>query len=770
MGDIIRKEQISARFVPLTTPGHKDKTARKQQTPASQQPDTPSPKKHRLFQGLQHPFQKRVPVMLQMTAVECGAACLAMLLSYYGRKTSISEIRERYGVGRDGLSALNIVQAARAFGMRVRSLSLQKSDLRFVTVPAIIHWDFNHFMVLEHWTPEYVDVVDPAQGRRRLTTTAFNDGFTGVVVMMEPGEQFQRGGSPSRISLSSYARVYLRGAPITMLQIIGASLILQFFGLALPILTKVVIDQIIPSGSTTLLFSLGIGMLLLIAADLVVSLLRAMLLIYLQNRIDMRIMPAFFEHMLTLPLSFFQQRSSGDIIARMNSNTVIRNIISSQFISTLLDGSLVVVYLIILMSTAPSFGLLTLGIGILQILLLLSTNRTVRRLAKRELESMGKAQGYETEVLTGITTIKAMGAEQFVFQRWANLFSEQLNASLNRNYLSSVVGTLMSTLRALAPVLLLWAGTLQVLNGQMQLGTMLALNTLANTFLVPLSSLVYTGIQLQVVGSHLDRISDVMDADSEQDTANVKEPARLKGDIRCEHVHFRYDANSPAVLQDISITIERGQKIAIVGQTGSGKSTLGKLLLGLYEPDQGKIYFDDIELRNLNYQSLRSQCGVVMQESNIFSGSIRQNISLTAPDISLDRVITAARLAALEEDIGLMPMGYETFVAEGGNALSGGQRQRLALARALAHAPAILLLDEATSSLDVVTERKVEQNLSRLPCTQIIIAHRLSTVRNADKILVLDHGKLVEAGSHRELLELDGYYSYLIHNQLFREH
>jgi ATP-binding cassette subfamily B protein len=318
----------------------------------------------------------------------------------------------------------------------------------------------------------------------------------------------------------------------------------------------------------------------------------------------------------------------------------------------------------------------------------------------------------------------------------------------------------------LAPLFLLWLGAVQVLNGTLALGTMLALNALAIIFLVPLTSLVASMTQLQIARTHIDRIGDVYEADVEQDVQEVGPPPSLTGRIRIDHLNFRYNTQLPNVLTDISLAVEPGQKIAIVGQTGSGKSTLGKLLLGLYQPTSGEILYDDISLQKMNYQAVREQFGIVIQESGIFNGSIRQNIAFAHIDATMEQITQAAKSACIHEDITAMPMLYETFVSEGGNALSGGQRQRLALARALVHNPRILLMDEATSSLDVVTERKVEQNLKQLACTQIIIAHRLSTVRNADMIIVLDKGRIVEFGNHQGLLNMNGYYAKLVHNQI----
>ncbi|GER90303.1 NHLP family bacteriocin export ABC transporter peptidase/permease/ATPase [Dictyobacter vulcani] len=717
---------------------------------------------------LRLPFidNKKVPVILQMSAVECGAACLAMILHYYGRKTGVAEIRNHYNIGRDGLSARSIVQAARDYGLRVRAISMQRNDFRFVSLPAIVHWEFNHFIVVEHWTPQYVDVLDPAVGRKRLTGEQFNDGFTGIVMLMEPGNNFSRVAEPRTLTLKSYARQYIRRAPMIFVQMIMASILLQLFGLAVPLLTKVIVDQVLPLHLNSVMPILAIGMVVLIVGEGLILLLRSLLGIYLQNRIDTRMLPDFFEHLLHLPLRFFQQRSSGDILTRISSNTAVRQMLSTQLISSLLDGGLVIFYMFILFWQSWTFGLLVLVIGFFQIVLMLASNKTNHILSKQELEASGKAQGYVTELLTSIETVKSAGYELQAFQQWANYFYNQLNISNRRNTFMSIINTGMSVLDIIAPLFLLWLGALQVLNGTMELGTMLALNALAATFLAPLTSLVNSAIQLQVVQSHIDRIGDVYQAEIEQDIHTVQPPPQLTGLVELDHVSFQYNPQLPNVLTDLSLVIEPGQKVAIVGRTGSGKSTLGKLLLGLYEPTGGEILYDGISLQKLNYQAVREQLGVVIQEAGIFNGTIRQNIAFAHPDVDMEQIIQAAKSACLHEDIAAMPMRYETYVAEGGNALSGGQRQRLALARALVHHPCLLLLDEATSSLDVVTERRVEENLAELSCTQIIIAHRLSTVRNADIILVLDKGKIVESGSHSELLACDGYYARLIYNQV----
>ncbi|WP_422877904.1 peptidase domain-containing ABC transporter [Ktedonosporobacter rubrisoli] len=709
--------------------------------------------------------RKHVPLLSQMSRVECGLACLAMVLSYYGRKTSISEIRTQCGVGRDGLSALGIVRAARRYKMRVRAVSLQHSDLRYVPLPAIVHWEFKHFLVVENWTSKFVDVVDPAHGRQRLTSEEFDAGFTGVVITLEPGTSFEYSSDFKRLSLSRYLFEHIKQMPLTLIQVLFTSLLLQGLGLVLPLLNKVVLDQIIPAEMSNLMFLLGVGMLMLVLSQAVTTLLRGLLLVYLRARIDKQMIHGFFERLLMLPYSFFQQRSSGDLLARVNSNTIIRDTLSSQLIATLLDSGMVVLYLFILLWQSLPFGIITLIIGFLQIALLLATKRPMAELAHRELAAQGRSQGYMAEALVGIATLKAAGVEDRALARWSNLFFEQLNTSLHRNYLSTLIDSGMNALRTLAPLALLWMGTMQVLNHTMSAGTMFALNALAISFLTPLSSLVTSGLQLQIVPAHFERLTDVTMAGFEQDREKVQSPPRLSGHICLRNVSFQYDQQAPKILQNINLEIKAGQKVALVGRTGSGKSTLGKLLLGLYMPTEGEILYDGIPLQNMNYQEVRQQFGVVMQDNVIFSGSILQNVTLSDPEAKVDRVTHATRIAGIHEDIMKMPMGYETFVSEGGSALSGGQRQRVAIARAIVHNPVILLLDEATSHLDVITEHKVEQQLATLSCTQIIIAHRLSTIRDADVIIVIDRGTIVEKGSHEELMRLNGYYTRLMQHQ-----
>lgn len=711
-----------------------------------------------------------------MSALECGAACLAMILSYHGRPTRVSECRERCEPGRDGLTALALAQAARSYGLRVRAFSLEPEHLNRVSLPSIAHWNFNHFVVIERVSARYVEIVDPARGRQKLSPQAFSDSFTGVVLTFEPGVQFDSQSHVQQTPWLAYLRHYIGVYRGVLSQILLVSLILQILGLVIPFFTRLLVDQVIPFHSIDRMNILAVGMIVWVLTQTTAGALRSLLLLYLQVRLDSQVMMDFFEHLLHLPLKFFQQRTSGDLLMRLSSSTFIRDLLSGQSISLLLDGLFVIVYLGVLLNQSPRFAAIVFGVAVVQGIFILVTTPHSKRLTEQQLVTQAISQSYLIEVLNGIATVKAAGAEERALEHWSRLFSNNVSTSLKMNYFSVLVNNALAILKYFSVFGLLWIGTYQVLNGEISLGTMLALNTMATAFLTPFGSLITSLQQIQISRATFERLVDVLQEAPEQALQTVKTAPLLTGQIELRRVNFRYNPHTSWILKDISLQIHPGQKIALVGQTGSGKSTFAKLLLGLYSQRQkddhelddqtcGSILYDGLPIESLNYRTLRSQIGVVLQESFLFSGSIRDNITFNDPSLTFEQITAAARIAAIHNEIVQMPMGYETRISEGGLELSGGQRQRISIARALVRQPAILILDEATSHLDTVTEKSVYQNLDQLGCTQIVIAHRLSTIVNADMIVVFDQGQIAACGQHNELMATSEIYAALFSTQ-----
>ncbi|MDT5011260.1 MAG: ATP-binding cassette, subfamily bacterial [Mycobacterium sp.] len=710
---------------------------------------------------------RAIPFVAQAEMADCGAAALAMALAYHGRHVPLADMHTATGTGRDGTDALRLAEAATTYGLRARGVATELDDLGVLPRGTVLHWGEAHFVVLDSTSRRGVTVVDPAAGRYRVSWQAVNDLYSGVAILLEPSESFEAGGRPAPGALHHARRLLTRSSGLT--KVLITSVVVRLMALAVPVLTGVVVDRIVPGDDGHLLKVIAAVMIALIGYSVIASYLRAHLLLRLRSRLDVDMTLDFLEHLVDLPYAFFLKRSSGDLMMRLRSNATVREILTTGTIAALLDGTLATFYLVVIYVLSPMLGVLVTGLGAAQVAVLLAARRRNQHLMGEALATEAKSQSYAYEMFSAVETLKAAGAERRAVTHWSNLFIAEMNVSLRRGRLAAAVETAIHGLALLSPIAVLLFGARLVGTGQLSLGTMLALAALATAFLEPLGVLVGTALQVQLLGSYLARIEDVNNTPTETAGRDLRHAPQLTGAVRAERLTFRYHPHGPPAVDGVDLEVRPGQLLAIVGRSGSGKSTMGRLLLGLYPPSDGRVLLDGIDLATLYPRSVRSQIGVVTQDPYIFGLSIRDNLVLGHPDLPLDRLETAAELAGVAEDIRAMPMGWDTLLVDAGASLSGGQRQRLALARALAPSPRILLLDEATSNLDTVTEGQVHANIARLGCTVIVIAHRLATVIDADHIVVMEAGRVVEVGRHPDLLAAGGHYAQLVSGQLVGE-
>ncbi len=703
-------------------------------------------------------FRPRVRFVPQIETTECGAASLAMILAYHGHHAPLSETRQACGVSRSGADALSIARAARAYGLTAQGVRVEMDQLGQLALPAVLHWDFDHFLVLERLTATHAVLVDPASGRRTVALDELSRHFTGVALMFAPSPSLKPR-ARTRPSLSKYGEIFRRSLP-SLLQILLASLGLQVVGLLFPVATQILVDSVVVPHQPAWLWGLCLALCAAVLTKALLLLVRSFVVQGLRSVLDFTLMTRFLNHLLHLPLGFFMQREAGDLVQRVHSNTTIQNLLGSQSISALLDGLLLVGYAGLMLAFDWRLGLVIIGFGALRVLLLVVVREKNQLAMASELTASGREFGALLEALSGLETTKASGAESRMVQRWAHRMTGRVNGALERRKLGIHASHATVLLQGLGTALVFLVGGEAVVAQRMTLGTFASFLALQGLFMSPLDSLLETVSQLQYLGNHLERLDDVLTTPPEP--SGSADPGRLRGAVELRDVTFGFSPAEPPTLHDLSVRIRAGEKVAIVGPSGAGKSTLARLLLGMHLPSSGTIAFDGRDLRELDLQKVRGQMGVVLQETFLFDDTLRANLSLKDEELPIERLRAAAKLACVDGVIDALPEGFGSRLGDNGNTLSGGQRQRLNLARALVHDPAILLLDEATSSLDLETERRVHESLASLGCTRILIAHRLATVQDADRILVLQAGRIVQEGTYDELAGREGLFRSLV--------
>lgn len=723
-----------------------------------------------------HPHRVRTPTILQMGAVECGAAALGIILGYHGRMVPLEELRVACGVSRDGSKAVNVVKAARTYGLTSKGYKKEPDELRSLIPPFIAFWNFNHFLVIEGFGKRGVYVSDPGHGRRLASYQEFDRAYTGVVMTFEPGPDFRKGGA--RPSLVAALRQRVRGSEWTLAFVVLTSLMLVLPAIAIPLFSQVFIDQYLVRGSRDIVVPLLVGMLLTAFLRAALTWLQQHYLLGLQTKLAVGMSSTLFWHTLRLPVQFYGQRHAGEVGSRVAINDRIAQFLSGQLATTALSVITVLFYVVMMFQYDVILTLVGILFAALSILVLRFASRKRIDTNQRLLVERGKLAAVSMGGLQSIETLKATGSESDFFVRWAGLEAKLVEAQQQLGTSTQVVSAIPPMLTALNTAAILGVGALQVTSGALTIGMLVAFQSLMVSFMAPISQLVSLGTTLQETEGDLNRVDDVLRYQPDPQVpatfapgplTRPGMPVELSGHLEIRNLTFGYSRLDPPLIENFNLTLEPGSRVALVGASGSGKSTVAKLVTGLYQPWGGEIRFDGRPRAELSHGVLTASVAMVDQDITLFEGTVAENLTLWDATIPETRIVQAARDAAIHDDIAARPGGYESRVEEAGGNFSGGQRQRLEIARAFVSDPALVIFDEATSALDPATERIIDDNVRRRGCTCLIVAHRLSTIRDCDEIVVLDWGKVVQRGSHEQLRAVDGPYARLIEARAHEE-
>lgn len=707
----------------------------------------------------------KTPTVLQMEAVECGAAALAIILAYHGRIVSLEELRVACGVSRDGSKASNVLRAAKEFGLAGKGFTKEVAELRNMQMPVIIFWNFNHFLVVEGFGKDKVFLNDPASGPRAVSEEEFSQSFTGVVLSFTLTPDFKKGGQKPSLILSLKSR--LKGSEAGLAYVVLAGLALVIPGLVIPTFSRVFVDDVLIGNKFNWMGALLIGIALtgLLRSGLVW--LQGKYLLRLDTKLAVTSSSKFFWHILHLPVEFFTQRYGGEIGSRLGINDWVASLLSGEIATTVINLIMVVFYAMLMLQYDVSLTLVGISMAALNIIALRYVSRRRVDGNRRLQQDEGKLVGTSMGGLQMIETLKATGTENDFFVRWAGYQSKVVNTQQRLGVLNEYLGAVPAILGTLNNAVILGLGGLKIMDGQMTIGMLVAFQSLMGSFTGPFNHIVGLGAALQDAEGAMNRLDDVLrhkrDPQISDTEAAESEPRKLSGAIELKDIAFGYSRLDAPLIEGFSLTLKPGQRVALVGGSGSGKSTVSKLVTGLYRPWRGEILFDGKPRQSYPRATLTNSLALVDQDIFLFEGTVWENLTLWDETIADQRVIEAAKDASIHDDIASRVGGYESSVSEGGTNFSGGQRQRLEIARALVGNPTLLVLDEATSALDPITEKNIDENLRRRGCACLIVAHRLSTIRDCDEIIVMERGKIVQRGTHEQMKDVEGPYSRLIH-------
>ena len=709
----------------------------------------------------------RVPVVMQLEVLECGAASLAMIMAYYGKWVPLEQVRADCGVSRNGSNARNILRAARSYGFTAKAYRYEPEDLMKNGIfPCIIHWNYNHFVVLDGFRGGKAYLNDPARGTCSVPMDVFDSSFTGICLMFEPGGDFVPGGKPK--SMFSFAKSRLKGTGTAIAFVVLTTVITSLFGLINPAFSRIFLDRLLPGKNPDwfLPFILALGGIAVV--QLVAEWIHAVYSLRISGKLSAVGSTSFMWQVLRMPMEFFSQRMAGDIQQRAASNAAIAGTLVNTFAPLALNTVMMVFYLVVM----ARYSLILTIVGVVSIIINLLVSQIISRkrinITRVQMRDAGKLAGATVAGIEMIETIKASGAENGYFEKWSGYQASVNTQRVKYAKLDQMLGIVPPLVSSLADTAVLILGVYLTMNGEFTVGMIMAFQGFLTSFTDPAMKLVSSGQVLQEMRTEMERVEDVMKYPKDinyEEISEEDEYRKLSGCIEMKNVTFGYSKLDEPLIKDFSLSLKTGSRVAFVGTSGCGKSTLSKLISGLYKPWSGEILFDGKPVDKIDRSVFTSSLAVVDQDIILFEDTIANNIKMWDSSIEDFEMIMAARDAQLHEDIMQRDGGYQNMMTEGGKDFSGGQRQRIEIARVLAQDPTIIILDEATSALDAKTEYDVVRSIKDRGITCIVVAHRLSTIRDCDEIIVLDYGKVVERGTHEELYAKGGIYAHLVSNE-----
>jgi len=681
-------------------------------------------------------LRQRLPIVLQTEASECGLASLAMVAGWHGHRSGLSELRRQYRLSLKGITLRDLIQIANNLGFAARPLRLELSELQQLQLPCILHWDLNHFVVLKKVTGKSAVIHDPAVGVQRLSLDKLSRHFTGVALELLPTARFERHEKPPRVRVGQLLG-QITGLRRSLANLLCLALALEVFAIVSPLFLAWVVDHALASADRDLLTTLVLGFTLLLVLQSAVTALRGWMVMGVNASLRVQSRSNLFSHLLSLPTSFFETRHLGDVMSRFGSQEVILQAITSELVESVLDGFMAVITLLIMVLFAPGLTAVVVVGALVYAALRWASYAALRQASAEAIVWTARRDTHFLETLRGIHTIKIFNAQNDRRAYWLNLSVEAINRQLTVDKLRLLFRIANGFVLGGVSILVIWLGATRVLSGGFSVGLLLAFIAYKDQFFNRVTELINKAVDLTMLRLHGERLADVVLAAPEAKEATPQSYVPKATTIEVKNVSFRYGAYEPWILRDLSFSIQERESVAIVGPSGCGKTTLLKLLTGLLQPTEGEILIDGEPLRRVGLEAYRSSLGVVMQEDQLFAGSIADNISFFADRPDQDHIVACAKAAAVHDDIVGMPMGYGTLIGDMGTVLSGGQKQRVLLARAMYKRPSILLLDEATSHLDVAREKAVNDALRDQQITRIVIAHRPETIRSSDRIIEL---------------------------------